>query len=143
KHRSRRACRCASCSSSRLVPPPRTASPTATRCATARSARRPDPPSQFRNKAGLRMQFFPHDGFDLAFIDVKPAAGVAEPVLLVHGFASSHSVNWITPGWVKTLTEAGYRVIAFDNRGHGASSKSYDTADYTPEKMAGDAAALL
>jgi pimeloyl-ACP methyl ester carboxylesterase len=44
---------------------------------------------------------------------------------------------------VKTLTDTGYRAIAFDNRGHGRSSKSYDPADYTPGKMAGDAAALL
>ena len=64
-------------------------------------------------------------------------------MLLIHGFASTHMVNWVSPGWVKTLNDAGYRAIAFDNRGHGASSKSYDPADYTPQKMAGDAAALL
>jgi pimeloyl-ACP methyl ester carboxylesterase len=88
------------------------------------------------------MQFFSHDGFEFAFIDQRPAPD-AEPVLLIHGFASSHMVNWVSPGWVKTLTDAGYRAIAFDNRGHGATTKSYDTADYTPLKMAGDAAALL
>ena len=88
------------------------------------------------------MQFFSHDGFDFAFIDRQPAPD-AEPVLMIHGFASSHMVNWVSPGWVKTLTDAGYRAIAFDNRGHGATTKSYDTADYTPQKMAGDAAALL
>jgi len=88
------------------------------------------------------MKFFSHDGFDLAFIDQQPAPD-AEPVLLIHGFASSHMVNWVSTGWVKTLNDAGYRAIAFDNRGHGATTKSYDTADYTPEKMAGDAAALL
>ncbi len=89
------------------------------------------------------MQFFSHDGFDLAFIDQGPASGEGEPIMLIHGFASSHRVNWVTPGWVKTLTEAGYRAVAFDNRGHGASTKSYDPAAYTPQKMAGDAAALL
>lgn len=88
-------------------------------------------------------QFFTHDGFDLAFIDREPAQGTGDPVLLIHGFASSHIANWVSPGWVKTLTEAGYRAIALDNRGHGLSSKSYDPADYTPEKMADDAAALL
>ena len=88
------------------------------------------------------MQFFTHDGFDLAFIDREPAAG-SEPVLLIHGFASTHMVNWVSPGWVKTLNDAGYRTIALDNRGHGASTKSYDPADYTPKKMAGDASALL
>ncbi|MDQ6437161.1 alpha/beta hydrolase [Mesorhizobium sp. LHD-90] len=88
--------------------------------------------------------FFNHEGFDLAYVDRAPdAGGAAEPVLLIHGFASSLEVNWVGPGWVKTLAQAGYRVIAFDNRGHGRSSKSYEPADYAPEKMAGDAAALL
>lgn len=85
------------------------------------------------------MQFFAHGGFDIAFID----QGQGEPLLLIHGFASSHMVNWVSPGWVKTLTDAGYRAIALDNRGHGASTKSYDPEDYTPDRMAEDAAALL
>lgn len=89
------------------------------------------------------MQTFTHDGFDIAFIDRKPEQGEGEPVLLVHGFASSADVNWVGPGWVKTLAHAGYRAIAFDHRGHGASGKSYQTSDYTPSQMAGDAAALL
>ncbi len=87
---------------------------------------------------------FRHDGFDLAFLDrapeVLPGRGT---VLLIHGFASSAHVNWVSPGWMKTLADAGYRVLAIDNRGHGQSSRSYDPADYTPQKMAGDAAALL
>jgi pimeloyl-ACP methyl ester carboxylesterase len=85
------------------------------------------------------MQHFSHDGFDIAFID----EGEGEPVLLIHGFASTHFVNWVSPGWVKTLREAGYRVIALDNRGHGRSSKSYEPKDYAPQEMADDAAALL
>lgn len=85
------------------------------------------------------MQFFSHDGFRLAYLDESDG----DPILLIHGFASSVSVNWVGPGWVKTLREAGYRVIAFDHRGHGRSSASYEPADYTPSKMAGDAAALL
>lgn len=89
------------------------------------------------------MQFFSHDGFDLAFLDRQPATGSGDPVLMIHGFASSHYVNWVSPGWFKTLNDAGYRAIAFDHRGHGASTKSYDGADYTPDKMASDAAALL
>ncbi|WYL55937.1 alpha/beta hydrolase [Aminobacter sp. P9b] len=89
------------------------------------------------------MDHFSHEGFDLAFLDLPPASGRGDPVLMIHGFASSHFVNWVSPGWFKTLTEAGYRAIAFDNRGHGGSSKSYDEADYTPSKMAGDALALL
>jgi pimeloyl-ACP methyl ester carboxylesterase len=89
------------------------------------------------------MQRFSHDGFELAFVDRAADVGAGEPVLLIHGFASNHFTNWVSPGWMKTLAEAGYRSIAFDNRGHGESSKSYDPAAYTPTKMASDAVALL
>lgn len=82
---------------------------------------------------------FEHDGLDLAYFDV----GEGEPVLLIHGFASTAAVNWVHPGWLKTLGEAGYRVIALDNRGHGASDKPHDPALYYPGLMAADAAALL
>ena len=40
-------------------------------------------------------------------------------MLLIHGFASNVATNWVDTGWVKTLTRAGYRVVAYDNRGHG------------------------
>lgn len=89
------------------------------------------------------MHSFIHDGFEIAYIDRKPEQGAGEPVLLVHGFSSSYHVNWVAPGWIKALTEAGYRAIAFDNRGHGRSSKSYDEADYQTLAMAGDGVALL
>lgn len=89
------------------------------------------------------VDFLAHDGFDLAYIDRPAVSGSGDPILLIHGFASSHIVNWVSPGWVKTLTEAGYRVVALDNRGHGQSSKAYDPAAYTPTKMASDAVALL
>lgn len=85
-----------------------------------------------------------HDGFELAYVDWEAeAAPGAEPVLLIHGFASSMQYNWIAPGWVETLLEAGFRPIAFDHRGHGGSSKSYRPEDYSPDLMASDAAALL
>ena len=85
------------------------------------------------------MPSFHHDGLELAYID----EGEGDPILLIHGFASSIRVNWIAPGWVKTLRDAGYRVIAIDNRGHGQSQKSYEPEDYRPSRMAADAAALL
>ncbi|MBZ0163664.1 MAG: alpha/beta hydrolase [Notoacmeibacter sp.] len=85
------------------------------------------------------MNFFNHDGFDIAFID----EGEGDAILLIHGFGSNHAVNWVNPGWVSFLTNAGYRVIALDNRGHGRSAKSYKPEDYVPAAMAGDAAALL
>ncbi len=63
--------------------------------------------------------------------------------MLVHGFASNKDVNWVNPSWVSTLTRAGRRVIALDNRGHGQSSKLYDPADYGAPLMAEDVRALL
>ena len=89
------------------------------------------------------MHHFEHEGFRLAYLDRAPVAGGGEPILLIHGFASNMDVNWVNPGWMHELTRAGYRTIAFDHRGHGKSSASYDPADYTPTRMAGDAAALL
>ncbi len=65
------------------------------------------------------------------------------PVLLIHGFASKAAVNWVYPGWVKLLVDAGYRVIALDNRGHGESTKFHDPARYEPDLMAADALNLL
>ncbi|MDT3379405.1 alpha/beta hydrolase [Labrys neptuniae] len=85
------------------------------------------------------MQRFDHDGVEIAYID----EGEGEPILLIHGFGSNHQVNWVGTGWVDLLTRQGRRVIAFDNRGHGASSKLYDPAAYHPAAMAGDAVALL
>lgn len=84
---------------------------------------------------------FRHDGLELAYFDAGAPDG--NPILLIHGFASSATVNWVHPGWLRTLGEAGRRVIAIDNRGHGASAKLYDSNAYHPALMAGDAVALL
>jgi pimeloyl-ACP methyl ester carboxylesterase len=82
---------------------------------------------------------FGHDGVEIAFLD----EGQGEPIVLVHGFASTAQVNWVNPGWVATLAKARRRVIALDNRGHGASSKLYDPAAYHSARMAEDVRALL
>lgn len=80
----------------------------------------------------------------LAYIDESPSGrSRAEPILLLHGFASNHAVNWVFPMWVKTLTADGRRVIAPDNRGHGRSEKFYDPAAYHMPAMVEDACALL
>jgi pimeloyl-ACP methyl ester carboxylesterase len=76
---------------------------------------------------------------EIAYLD----EGAGDPIVLVHGFASNKETNWVHPGWVTTLVRAGRRVIALDNRGHGASTKLYDPAAYHTERMAGDVVALL
>ncbi len=85
------------------------------------------------------MPSFKHGEVEIAFLD----EGEGEPVVLVHGFASTKEINWVGPGWMKTLTGAGRRAIALDNRGHGASSKLYDPAAYHSAIMAEDVRALL
>jgi len=85
------------------------------------------------------MQRFTHDGVEIAFLD----EGQGVPIVLVHGFASTAQVNWVHPGWVATLTRAGRRVVALDNRGHGASSKLYDPSAYDSARMADDIVALI
>jgi pimeloyl-ACP methyl ester carboxylesterase len=81
-----------------------------------------------------------HSGpVEIAYLD----EGAGDPIVLIHGFASNKETNWVHSGWVTTLTRAGRRVIALDNRGHGASTKLYDPAAYHTERMAGDVLALL
>jgi pimeloyl-ACP methyl ester carboxylesterase len=55
---------------------------------------------------------------------------VDEPVLLVHGFASSFERNWREPGWVDVLEEEGRKVIGVDILGHGSAPKPHDPAAY-------------
>jgi pimeloyl-ACP methyl ester carboxylesterase len=85
------------------------------------------------------MPSFQHDGIEIAYLD----QGEGEPVVLIHGFASTKEVNWLHPGWIATLMGAGRRAIALDNRGHGVSAKLYDPAAYHSATMAEDARALL
>jgi pimeloyl-ACP methyl ester carboxylesterase len=85
------------------------------------------------------MPTFSSDGVEIAYLD----EGSGDPVLLIHGFASNATVNWVDTGWVRTLTQAGYRVIAVDNRGHGRSAKLHDPKDYGGPLMAEDARRLL
>jgi pimeloyl-ACP methyl ester carboxylesterase len=90
------------------------------------------------------LEHFSSRGVDIAFIDVAPQANdLGEPILLIHGFASNHRVNWVEPRWIETLAGAGRRVVAFDNRGHGQSEKLTLPADYRADLMTQDAANLL
>jgi pimeloyl-ACP methyl ester carboxylesterase len=67
----------------------------------------------------------------------------APTVLCVHGFASSSRDNWVNTGWVRDLTRAGYRVLAVDQRGHGASEKPHDSRVYTMPALVNDLVTVL
>ena len=85
------------------------------------------------------MPSFHNGAVEIAYLD----EGEGDPILLVHGFASTKNVNWVYPTWVSELKKNGRRVIAFDNRGHGDSAKLYDAAAYDIGTMAGDIGALM
>lgn len=86
---------------------------------------------------------------EISFVDYSNDIGTEQlpnkeiPLLLLHGFASSIKDNWNDTGWIDHLADAGFRVIALDNRGHGNSQKFYEASDYTLEIMANDAMELL
>lgn len=100
-------------------------------------------------------QFFQSDGVRIAYLDTALADGERShldepsrrtaglPVLLIHGFASNIAMNWVATGWVEALSSGGRRVVAIDNRGHGASAKLYELTDYGAPLMAEDARRLL
>jgi pimeloyl-ACP methyl ester carboxylesterase len=85
-------------------------------------------PEELRYPAGtpFRARYRNIEGTRLRMID----SGQGTPVVFIHGFGAS------IYGWRKTLppvAAAGYRVIAFDNRGFGFSDKpahGYSTAAY-------------
>ena len=85
------------------------------------------------------MPSFHNGAVEIAYLD----EGEGEPIVLVHGFASSKNVNWVYPTWVSELKKHGRRVIALDNRGHGESTKLYDPEDYYISIMAGDIVAMM
>ena len=85
------------------------------------------------------MPSFHNGNVEIAYLD----EGEGDPIVLVHGFASTRNVNWVYPAWVSELQKNGRRVIALDNRGHGDSAKLYDAEAYDIPIMAGDVSALM
>lgn len=85
------------------------------------------------------MPTFSHGSVEIAYLD----EGQGNPIILIHGFASSKDVNWFQTSWFTTLKGVGRRVIALDNRGHGESAKLYDAAQYEIATMASDVIALM
>jgi pimeloyl-ACP methyl ester carboxylesterase len=67
----------------------------------------------------------------------------APTVLCVHGFASSCRDNWVSTGWVRDLTRAGYRVLGVDQLGHGASDKPHDAGEYGMDALVADLVTVL
>lgn len=71
------------------------------------------------------------------------SASALRPVVLLHGFASSSELNWEKSGWIRSLMEAGRKVLAVDLPGHGTSPAPEDLDAYTPSRMRADLLQLL
>ena len=80
-------------------------------------------------------KFFDSNGVSIRYVE----QGTGEPIVLLHGIGSSLDV-WVQTGRLQVA--AGYRVIAFDARGHGKSGKPHDPKQYGRE-MALDVVRLL
>ena len=87
------------------------------------------------------LMVFSADGIQLATYQFGEAE--APTVFLLHGFASSAIANWHATGWVRDLTRSGYRVIAMDQRGHGASDKPHSAERYTMDALVSDVLQVL
>jgi pimeloyl-ACP methyl ester carboxylesterase len=84
---------------------------------------------------------FDSDGVRIHYEVNGPEGGT--PVVMVHGFASDYPLNWVGSRWQETFTQAGFRVVGLDCRGHGHSDKPHDEAAYGVDLMAGDVVRLL
>ncbi|SIN73029.1 alpha/beta fold hydrolase [Algoriphagus halophilus] len=65
---------------------------------------------------------------------------VGNPILLCHGFPE-HAFSWRYQ--IPVLVEAGYHVIAPNQRGYGKSSRPAEVAKYDIEYLTGDLVSLL
>ncbi|HWY87332.1 MAG TPA: alpha/beta fold hydrolase, partial [Gemmataceae bacterium] len=94
-------------------------------------------PGAAAQEAGLKQPSFDSGGVPIHYLVTGREDG--EPVVLVHGFASSIEAQW-TP--VMDALKKDYKVIAMDIRGCGGSGKPHDPKKYGIEMM-NDVARLL
>lgn len=88
----------------------------------------------------LPVQYFTgRDGTKLAYREI----GAGRTVVLIHGYFSTATVNWIKYGHAAALAARGFRVVMPDLRAHGDSAKPHDSAAYYPDVLADDGAALI
>lgn len=86
------------------------------------------------------MKTFPSfDGTTISYHDL----GAGPVVLLLHGFSGNADLNWLQPQIAQKIAAAGYRVIAPDLRGHGASPYDAPPEAWRADAIARDQIALI
>ena len=83
--------------------------------------------------------FRARDGLELAYREL----GIGRPLVLIHGYFSTATVNWLRYGHAAKLAARGYRVVMPDLRAHGDSAKPHDAAFYPADILADDGFALI
>ena len=78
------------------------------------------------------------NGIDMAVYEAGPKDGL--PLVLCHGFPEL-AYSWRHQ--LPALAEAGYRVLAPDQRGYGATSRPSAVEDYDMAHLTGDLAGML
>jgi pimeloyl-ACP methyl ester carboxylesterase len=79
------------------------------------------------------------DGCSLFYDD----QGDGQPVMLLHGFVGDINIDWVRSGILDRLLDEGYRVVAYDARGHGLSDKPHELSAYEDEALTKDAEAVI
>ena len=97
------------------------------------------PPVETAMPAAQSRTFESFDGTTISYLDL----GEGPVVLLLHGFTANADLNWVRPGIAQKIADAGFRVIAPDLRGHGASPVPDDPANWPRDAIARDQIALM
>lgn len=84
--------------------------------------------------------YFERDGLRLAYVDSAPDQTDRPAVLMIHGFPDTADL-WAHQ--VRDLQAQGFRVIAPDTRGHGASDLAARAGDYHWSEVVADLLGLL
>ena len=87
-------------------------------------------------------QFIADDGIEIVY-DEWGGPSDRPPVVLHHGFVADSNINWVLPGVVAGLVDAGRHVVTVDARGHGRSGKPDDPARYGEARMSDDLRMLV
>lgn len=90
------------------------------------------------NNLPLR-HFRSRDGLELAYREM----GTGRTLILIHGYFSTATVNWVRYGHAAKIAAQGYRVVMPDLRGHGDSAKPHEASFYPRDVLADDGLALV